>query len=126
MAQEARERKLDKDSVFLSSFDEVRKSLARDQLYREEISGKVQVDPTELALGIAQAQREILISFFYCDRKEDAEFLRRQIKNVSDFDRMETDTSLYAVRDTATVIWSDADPAIEGAAYSLKKGEIHR
>ena len=124
MAQEGRERKLDQDSVFRLTFDEVRKMLARDQLYREEISGKVSVSPGELKEGIAQALKEVLVAFVYCDRRENADFLRSQMKNPGDFERLDIDSSFHAVRDTATIIWSDALPAIERAAYSLKRGEI--
>ena len=34
------------------------------------------------------------------------------------------DTSFHALRDTATLIWGEADPAIESAAYHLKQKEI--
>jgi hypothetical protein len=124
MAQEARERKLDQDSIFRLSFEEVRKMLARDQLYREEVSGKVQVTPKEIKEGVTQALKEVLISFLYCEGRSDAEFLRRQIHSEKEFDSIQIDTSLHAVRDTATIIWSDATLVIERAAYSMKKGEV--
>src|SRR5438093_1115469 len=41
LAQEAIDRRLDRDSAFLQSYSEVRKMLARDELYREEVSRKV-------------------------------------------------------------------------------------
>ncbi|MCX6142226.1 MAG: peptidyl-prolyl cis-trans isomerase, partial [Ignavibacteriales bacterium] len=124
LAQEARERKLDRDSAFLASFEEVRKLLARDQLYREEVRSKVSVSEPEVRRGMAEAQREILISFLFFDKEEDAAFVRKQIKSERDFDRVRTDSSVHTVRDTVTVIWSDAQPAIERVAYRLKKGEI--
>lgn len=124
MAQEARERKLDQDSIFKASYEDVRKMLARDQLYRDEVSGKVRVSSKEIGVGAAQALKEVLISFLYCDRKSDAEFLRNQITTEKEFDRIQIDTSIHVVRDTATIVWSDATPAIEHAAYSMKRGEI--
>lgn len=124
LAQEARERTLHLDSIFRLSFEEVRKMLARDQLYREEVSGKVRIGSKELEQALAQAVKEILISFIYCDRQADAVFLRKQIKTSRDFDSIQIDTSFHAVRDTATVIWSDTNPDIERAAYSRKKGEV--
>lgn len=124
LAQEAQRRKLDQDSAFVACFDEVRKLLARDQLYREEVRSKVSVSETEVRRAIAEALREILISFLFFDKEEDAAFVRKQIKTEHDFDRMRIDSSLHAVRDTATVIWNDAEPAIERAAYRMKKGEI--
>ena len=124
MAQEARTRGMDQDSIFRLSFEEVRKMLARDQLYRNEVSGKIRVTPKEMTEGVAQALKEVLISFLYCDRRSDAEFLRKQIKTGKEFDSIQIDTSIHAVRDTATIIWSDATSAIERAAYSTRKGEI--
>ena len=124
LSQEAQARGGDRDSSFLAGFDEVRKLLARDQLYRDEVRSMVNVSQVELNQGIAEARREILISFLFFDRKEDADFVRKQIKSVRDFERMRVDSTLHAVRDTATVIWSDADPAIQCEAYRLKKGEI--
>ncbi|HTY38476.1 MAG TPA: peptidyl-prolyl cis-trans isomerase [Bacteroidota bacterium] len=124
LAQEAKERKLDQDSTFRLSFDEVRKMLSRDELYRQEVSGKVRVTPQEIAAGMAQAQKEILMSFIYCDKREDAEFLRKQLASARDFNRLTIDPSLHAVRDTATIIWGDATPEIEKAAYNLSPGQI--
>lgn len=124
LAQEARQRRLEKDSAFQSAFDEVRKVLARDELYRQEVSGKVQVSLKEVEGGAAQALREILISFIYFPKENAARFVRTQIKKSSDFDWIDVDTSMGATRDTATVIWGDAEPAIEESAYKLKKDEV--
>ncbi len=124
LAQEARERGLDRDSAFQSSFDVLRKILARDQLYREEVSSKVDVSEREVLQAIAEAQREILISFIYFQSKDAALFLRNQMKSNADFAAMQIDSSLGATRDTATVIWGDAEPPIERAAYRLQNREI--
>jgi parvulin-like peptidyl-prolyl isomerase len=124
MAQEGRARRLDQDSLFRLTFGEVRKMLARDQLYREEVSGKVSVSAAELREGMAQALKEVLVAFIYCDRGDNAAFLRSQMKSPGDFERLEIDTSYHAVRDTATIIWGDAIPAIQRAAYSLKSGQL--
>ncbi|MEX0737381.1 MAG: peptidyl-prolyl cis-trans isomerase [Bacteroidota bacterium] len=124
LAQEARDRRLDRDSAFVRDFDEVRKLLARDQLYREEVTGNIVLQEEEILLGIAQAKSELLVEFLYFPEREDAEFVRRQIKVGGDFQRMALDSSLHAVRDTATVIWGDADPVLERAAYALAPGEV--
>lgn len=124
LAQEAQQRKLDQDPAFVASFGEVRKLLARDQLYREEVSSKVNVSEAEVRKGISEAVREVLLSYLFFDNREDAIFVRKQIKTEHDFDHIRIDSSLHAVRDTATVIWSDAEPAIERIAYKMKRGEI--
>ncbi|MBI3577933.1 MAG: peptidylprolyl isomerase [Ignavibacteriales bacterium] len=124
LAQEARERKFNEDSLFQADYNEARNMLARDQLYREEISRKVDISTTEINRGVAEAQRELLVSFIYVPQKEDAEFVRRQIRNSKDFETIQIDSSIHAVRDTATVIWGDAEPAIENTAYALRRGEV--
>ncbi|MCX6135816.1 MAG: peptidylprolyl isomerase [Ignavibacteriales bacterium] len=124
LAQEARERRIDQDSIVRLSFEEIRKMLARDQLYRLEVSGKVHVTPKDVAEAIDQALKEVLVSFIFCERKDDAEFIRKQIRTAKEFGSIEIDISLHSVRDTATIIWSDATPAIEQAAYALRKGEV--
>lgn len=124
LAQEARERRFDEDSLFQADYHEARKMLVRDRLYLEEISRKVDIATAEINRGVAEAQRELLISFIYVPLKEDAGAVRRQIKNSKDFENIQIDSSLHAVRDTATVIWGDAEPAIEKAAYALKRNEV--
>ncbi|MEK9138294.1 MAG: peptidyl-prolyl cis-trans isomerase, partial [Bacteroidota bacterium] len=124
LAQEALERELDRDSLLISAYEDVRKMLARDRLYREEVGGKVTVTPKEIERVIAQAQNELFVSFLFFERREDAEFVRRQLVKAADFETIQVDSSLRAVRDTATVTWGDAEPTIERAAYALNKGEI--
>lgn len=124
LAQEAREKRFDEDSLFQADYHEARKMLVRDQLYREEISRKVDISTAEITRGVAEAQRELLIAFIYVPLKEDVDFVRRQIKNSKDFENIQIDSSLHAVRDTATVIWGDAEPVIEKVAYALKRSEV--
>jgi parvulin-like peptidyl-prolyl isomerase len=124
LSQEARQRGLARDSVFRSEFEEIRKVLARDELYRQEVSGKANVSAKDIELGIDQAFREILIAFLYFEREDAARFVRRQIVTPADFDRLQIDPGMGGTRDTATVIWGDADPAIEQAAYMLRENEV--
>jgi parvulin-like peptidyl-prolyl isomerase len=123
LAQEAIARGLDSDSLFLASTADMEKLLARDKLYREEVAGKVHVSKAEVERGIRQARRELLVTFLYSDSAEEASFLRGRITAPDHFDRLRIDSSMDVVRDTATIIWGDADPAIEEAAYRLKVGE---
>jgi parvulin-like peptidyl-prolyl isomerase len=124
LAQEAGARRLDQDSVAGVAFDEVRRMLSRDELYREEIQRKVHVPEVEITKGMAEAQRELLIAFMFFQRKPDALAFRRLIKSEPDFDRLRLERKFRAAYDTATVIWGDADPAIERVAYGLNVGEV--
>jgi len=124
LAEEASARGLDKDSTFDRAFYEIRKMLSRDELYREEISQKVHVTNEEVSKGIARALRQLLVSFIYFRKEEDARFVRAQMKRSNDFESLHIDSSFSVLRDTATVIWGDADPAIERTTYSMKENEI--
>ncbi|MEK6571638.1 MAG: peptidyl-prolyl cis-trans isomerase, partial [Bacteroidota bacterium] len=124
LVQEAIARGLDADSLFQASFNEVRKLILRDQLYREEVIQKVVVTEEEITRGTWEAQRQLLASFVFFDKKEDAEFVRGQLKWPKDFETLQLDSTMKALRDTATVIWGEAEPSIEEAAFKLKPGEV--
>jgi parvulin-like peptidyl-prolyl isomerase len=124
LAEEALAHGLDKDSLFLNALSSIRKMLARDELYRIEVSEKVFVSDKEIQRGIAQAREERLLQFLFFSDKQSAEFVRNRIKTIKDFQTIDIDTSIDCVRDTATVIWGQADPIIEEAAYRLKQQEV--
>jgi hypothetical protein len=124
LAQEAQDRKLDQDTAFTAAFLELRKLLARDELYREEITQKVTVSREEVDRERHNAERLAHVAYLFFARREDAQFVRDRIVTVADFDRLDLDSTLEGARDTATVIWGDADPAIEEAAAALLPGEV--
>jgi hypothetical protein len=124
LAQEAAERGYSQDSTTRQAIDELSKMLARDELYRREVSGKVTISEKDLAEGIARARNDLLVAFLFFDSETDARFIRSRMRGPADFHRLQLDTTLRAVRDTATVIWGDAEPAIESAAYGLKPDQI--
>ncbi len=124
LAQEAVARGLDRDSVYLNAMSSMRRMLGRDELYREDILGKVTVSDAEIRHAVAEAQRQLLVAYIYCERQEDADFLRGQIKGARDFDRLQMDSTMLALRDTATIVWGEAEAPIERAAFALKRGEV--
>jgi len=124
LAQDAEERHLDRDSVFRLAMLETRKLLARDALYKREVIAKTAVSAAELERGERQALLQLSVRYIYFPVEEDAHFVRGRMTQGGDFTRLAVDSSFHALRDTATVIWGEADPAIEAAAYRLKEGEI--
>ena len=124
LARESFIRGYDHDTLYRSIMSDLRKSFARDELYRLEISNRISVTSEEVKHGIDRALAQVHIEYFYVDRVTDAEFLHSQIEKPSDFAAIQIDTSWNVVHDTATVIWGDADPAIEDVAYNLKPREI--
>jgi len=124
LAQDAVARGLDRDSVLALALRETRKLLARDAMYKREVIAKAAVSARELSTGMAQALVELSVRYVYCEKAEDAAFVRARMGRPEDFLGLRIDSSFHAIRDTATLVWGDADPAVESAAYHLKKNEI--
>ncbi len=124
LTQEALESKMDEDSLYQVLMLEVRKLLARDRLYRDEVSSRVTVSDEEVQQGSQRALRQILLSFIYCTTESDARFVRSLLRDAGEFDRLEFDTTLVVMRDTATVVWGSGDSLIEETAYRLRPGEV--
>jgi parvulin-like peptidyl-prolyl isomerase len=124
LAQEALATGLDRTETFRRAMLELTKLLVRDELYHLEVALKIAISSEDLNRGIAEAQTELLVSFLFFETGGDANFVRSQVKAGSDLDRIRIDSSMNVLRDTATVIWGDAEEAVESAAYSLEEGEI--
>lgn len=124
LAQEAADRGLDADPDLQGGIVELRKLLARDELYRKEIAGKVTVTDREMIQGAARAQRQLFLSYLFFEDEQETRFVRSRISSSGDFDRLQLDSSMRALRDTVTVVWGEADPAIEEAAYRLLPSEV--
>ena len=123
LAQEALTRHVDQDSSYKHAMDGIKKMLVRDQLYREEISGKITLSKEEVRKAFIDAKRQLFLSYLYFEDSTDAAFVRKQLKNCSQFNRFQIDTTMAVLRDTATLFWGEAEAPIEQAAFRLKKGE---
>ena len=119
LAQEALARNCDTAAIYARALSEITRLLVRDELYRREVRAKVTVSPAEIKEGIARARKQLHLEYLYFSDEADARFVRGQLKTGKDFDRYLLDSTLGALRDTATVIWGDADTTIEQAAYRL-------
>jgi parvulin-like peptidyl-prolyl isomerase len=124
LAQEAVTRKLDRDSIFITSYNEIRKMLARDELYRDEIRRKITVTEKEVKKGIEETRRRLLISYLYSDNLRDAKKLLHTIQQTTNFDSIQHHSVMKILSDTATVIWGEAEQPIETASYLLHLGEV--
>ena len=124
LAQDAAGAGLEQDTAVRLGVMETRKLLARDELYRREIIQKVSVTDREIERGIAMAELRLSVRFLFFAGEEDARFIRAQLHAAADMRNLQIDTSFHALRDTATLLWGDADVRIEEAAYRLKKGEV--
>jgi len=121
LAQEALARNCDTAALYTRALADIARLLVRDELYRREVRAKVTVSNAEIKEGIARARKQLLVEYLFFTEQVDARFVRGQLKTGTDFDRFVPDSTLGALRDTATVIWGDADTTIEQAAYRLTK-----
>ncbi|MEW6512204.1 MAG: hypothetical protein AB1428_14735 [Bacteroidota bacterium] len=124
LAQEAEARGLGRDSSITAAVDEIRKMLVRDELYRREVIRSVRVTDKEVIQGVVRAPRTLLLRYLYLPDSSDAHFVRSRLGIADDLSRMDIDPSLHAERDTVTIEWGEADPAIEDAAYRLVRGAL--
>lgn len=124
LAQEARARGLEADSLYRTAILELTRLIARDALYRQEVSAKVTLSDAEVRSGVWRARSLLRVTFLFSEVEDEAVFLRSRLKQGKDLDRIRLDSSLALLRDTASVIWGDADTTIENAAYRLAPGEI--
>jgi parvulin-like peptidyl-prolyl isomerase len=124
LAQEALSRGLDTTAFFRSAYGDLVKLVARDELYRREVRQKVDVTAGEIAEGMRRIRQQLLVDFLCFPDESSARFVRSQFRTGKDFQRYSIDTSMRATRDTATVIWGDADTTIENAAYHLAVNEL--
>lgn len=124
LAQEAASQGLDREPRVVSAVEEVRKLLARDELYRREVINAVRIDPRDVVRGVIQARRRLSVGYIYTPDEASARFIRGRVGAHREFWALVLDPSLHAERDTVTVAWGEANAAIEQAAYRLKKGEV--
>lgn len=124
LAQEALARNLDTVALYTRALGDITRLLVRDELYRQEVRSKVSVSTAEIKEGISRAGKQLYVEYLFFSELPDARFVRTQLKTGKDFDRYTMDSTLGALRDTATVIWGDADTTIEQAAYRLTTENI--
>lgn len=124
LAREAVRRGLDRDTTVREAVTTITRLLARDELYRKEIAGKVKVTPDEIRQGMDRARHPLLLSYVRMNDSRKAAAFRQRLARGADLRSVRLDPSLSAVRDTVTLIWGEGHPAMEEAAYRLAPGEI--
>jgi parvulin-like peptidyl-prolyl isomerase len=124
LAQEATSRSLDTTAFLRTAVSDLTKLLVRDELYRQEVRAHVTITPSELRQGVLRARERRLVRFLYFEREEDARFIRAQLRLPVDLDRMVLDPTMRALKDTASVLWGDAEDAVEQAAYALDRSTV--
>ncbi len=122
LADEARQQGLDKDSAAIAALEGLRKVLARDELYRVEITRKVTVSRAELNEALLRVRKLLQVEYLFFEDSTAAAVTRAGLHKGRPLSAVQFDSSAIGTYDTASVIWGDADPVIENAAYQLKEG----
>ncbi len=124
LTQEALDMRLDTMGAIRDDLQELLKEISRDELYKREIRRQVEVSPREVSTGLKRVLKELRVRFMFFEEAADAVFARSQIKRGENLSGFQVDSSMKALSDTASIVWGDADPLVEDAAYSLKGSEI--
>lgn len=123
LAQEAEARGLDRDSSVVAGIGHLTDLLSRDELYREEVTGKVTVSRAEINAGMRNALRRLFLTFFLFDKEEDARFFAAENGGKSLRNAI-VDSSISAFKDTATIDWGTAEAPVDQAAFALTVGQV--
>jgi parvulin-like peptidyl-prolyl isomerase len=124
LAGEAMRRGLDSDSISMAGLLSLRKLLARDELYREEITRKVSVTKPEVQRTTRDAVRLLLLEYLFFEDESAARVVRSGIRSGQALVTVRIDSSISHLRDTVTLAWGEGDAAIEQAAFALKVGSV--
>ncbi len=123
LAQEAEDQGIAADTSTIQGLHHLEELLARDDLYRKEVAGKVSVSPREINAGLHDAVRKLFVRYLFFPNRDDAQFVASQIKGRS-LRTFVVDSSIQSLKDTVTIEYGSAEPEIERASFSLKRGEV--
>ena len=124
LADEARRHGLDRDSAAVLALEGLRKVLARDELYRQEVAQRVTIAAPEVQTQARRALRELRVEYLYFEDSVAARVARTGLRPSKPLKSAVFDSSIAVLYDTVTVVWGEADTSIEDAAYQLKAKEI--
>jgi len=113
-----------RDTAITREIDQVRRLLARDELFRDEVQHKVKVLPSEIRLGVQRAKRRLLVSYLFSEDRTPLDLARRQIRRGMGLNSMSFDSTSGVLHDTITVDWGQAEAELENAAFAAKPGQV--
>lgn len=122
LAANAQRYGVDRSEAMLKATDLVRRLLARDELYREEVQRKVTVPSADVAKGVREARTLREIVYVHSERREDLDSLRPRTSSLATLVSSAREASLLV--DTIRVRWGEAESELERTAFSLKPGAV--
>lgn len=122
LASNAQRYGVDKSEPISRAMENVRRLLARDELYRDEVQRVVTVPAAEISRAVRMARMMRTIVYAFSDRRADLDSLRSRVSSLSALVAEARAASL--VVDTIAVRWGEAETELEGTTFGTKVGTI--
>jgi hypothetical protein len=121
LAQEAAVRGIGQDTISRRRVADLERLMVRDELFKREVIGRIQVTDRELGTGMKRYTRELRLLYLHAPSEETARELRDSVRRGGVVDSMLHLLSprlLFQV-DTLLLSYGSIDPVLEDSAYAL-------
>jgi hypothetical protein len=126
-AEEANARNFDTSLIMRFTFPSIQKMYLRDQLFKQEITSKVNVTEQELQQAVAKEKYLLILNFVYSSDSSEIFSLYKKLQSGIPFD------TLFIERDEALlqatpleVVYGKLDVDLENFLYELKVGNFSK
>jgi hypothetical protein len=121
LAQDAAVRGLSRDSASVRRRDALERLMVRDELYKQEVTAKIEVTDKDLSTGMRRYPHELRLLFFSASSGPLAHELRDSLAARKSIDTAIQHLSPRLLRrgDTLTVLLGSKDWSLEDTAYAL-------
>jgi hypothetical protein len=121
LAQEAAVRGVGQDTIARRRIADTERLMVRDELFRREVLGRIQVTDREIGVGMKRYTRELRLLYLHAPSQETARELRDSVRRGGVVDSMLHLVSprLLVRVDTLTLSYGSIDPILEDTAYAL-------
>ncbi len=124
LASNAQRYGVDRTESMVQSTDLVRRFLARDELYRDEIQRKVTVSASEISKAVRTARTMRLIAYVHAEERRYLDSIYARTRSASGLAPRAADLGLLC--DTITVRWGEAESSLEEVAFSTPIGSVSK
>lgn len=122
LVENAKQQNLEMDSTYNAAIHSVERLLVRDELYRKEVSQKIEITEREIKEGIRRSRQDLKIYFLFAEKKETSDSLYSLIKKGKPLESFRT----FAGLDSAIARFGDTDERMENVVYALKLNETSK
>jgi hypothetical protein len=122
LAANAQRYGIDQSETIVRAMENVRRLLARDELYRDEVQRVVSVPAAQIAASIKMARMLRTVVYVFSDDRRLLDSLRSQVSTLAELVSGACSASLLV--DTISVRWGEAETALEATTYGTKVGKV--